>query len=209
MKVLGISPLDKDSTVTLVEDGVITYAAAEERFTRVKLQDGFPWQALESALETHRHAAPSEIDTRRLSVPDLATRRRGCSSGTSRTSASSSTRREAGATADELIARRAARVPDRDAADPRPRRSERADGEGPAQDLAYRVLASEGVVSRNVAKRGSEQWGRDASAFHQQVAQELERRSTELGAARQAEARRASPEPRGQRVSTRAASTRR
>ena len=35
MKVIGISPLDKDSTVTLVEDGVITYAAAEERFTRV------------------------------------------------------------------------------------------------------------------------------------------------------------------------------
>ena len=51
MKVLGISPLDKDSTVTIVEDGVITYAAAEERFTRVKLQDGFPWRALENALE--------------------------------------------------------------------------------------------------------------------------------------------------------------
>ena len=46
MKVLGISPLDKDSTVTIVEDGVIRYAAAEERFTRVKLQDGFPWRAL-------------------------------------------------------------------------------------------------------------------------------------------------------------------
>src|ERR1700733_567052 len=51
MKVLGISPLDKDSTVTVVEDGRITYAAAEERFTRVKLQDGFPWRALEDALE--------------------------------------------------------------------------------------------------------------------------------------------------------------
>src|ERR1700680_3412327 len=51
MKVLGISPLDKDSTVTLVEDGVITYAAAEERFTRVKLQDGFPWRALDDALQ--------------------------------------------------------------------------------------------------------------------------------------------------------------
>src|SRR4026208_1119601 len=51
MKVLGISPLDKDSTVTIVEDGVITYAAAEERFTRVKLQDGFPWQALEDGLQ--------------------------------------------------------------------------------------------------------------------------------------------------------------
>src|SRR5262245_48182315 len=61
MKVLGISPLDKDSTVTVVEDGVITYAAAEERFTRVKLQDGFPWRALENALEVTGTTA-NEID---------------------------------------------------------------------------------------------------------------------------------------------------
>lgn len=51
MKVLGISPLDKDATVTIVEDGRITYAAAEERFTRVKLQDGFPWRALQDAFD--------------------------------------------------------------------------------------------------------------------------------------------------------------
>src|SRR5881409_3244690 len=61
MKVLGISPLDRDSTVTLVEDGVITYAAAEERFTRVKLQDGFPWRALEDALQV-TGTNPVEID---------------------------------------------------------------------------------------------------------------------------------------------------
>ena len=51
MRVLGISPLDKDSTVTLVEDGRIVYAAGEERFTRVKLQDGFPWQSLQNGLD--------------------------------------------------------------------------------------------------------------------------------------------------------------
>ena len=61
MKVLGISPLDKDSTVTVVEDGVITYAAAEERFTRVKLQDGFPWRALEDALD-RTGTKPEEIE---------------------------------------------------------------------------------------------------------------------------------------------------
>ena len=31
MKVLGISPLDKDSTVTIVDDGKVTFAAGEER----------------------------------------------------------------------------------------------------------------------------------------------------------------------------------
>ena len=45
---------------------------------------------------------------------------------------------------------------------------------GLLKNLAYRVLASEGVVSRNVAKRGSEQWGRDAAKFHFQWHQQLE-----------------------------------
>lgn len=51
MKVLGISPLDKDATVSIVEDGEILYAAGEERFSRTKQQDGFPKQALEKALD--------------------------------------------------------------------------------------------------------------------------------------------------------------
>lgn len=50
MKVLGISPLDKDSTVSIVEDGNVLFAAGEERFSRVKQQDGFPQLALEKAL---------------------------------------------------------------------------------------------------------------------------------------------------------------
>lgn len=51
MKVLGISPLDKDATVSVVEDGQVIFAAGEERFSRQKLQDGFPRLALERALE--------------------------------------------------------------------------------------------------------------------------------------------------------------
>ncbi|WP_198265349.1 carbamoyltransferase family protein [sulfur-oxidizing endosymbiont of Gigantopelta aegis] len=51
MKVLGISPLDKDTNVSIVEDGVILFAAGEERFTRSKQQDGFPLHAIEKALE--------------------------------------------------------------------------------------------------------------------------------------------------------------
>jgi len=46
---LGISSLDSDSTVTIVKDGKIIYAAQEERFTRVKQQDGFPYKAIENA----------------------------------------------------------------------------------------------------------------------------------------------------------------
>jgi len=47
MKVIGISPLDKDATVSFMQDGQIVFACAEERLTRSKLQDGFPELAIQ------------------------------------------------------------------------------------------------------------------------------------------------------------------
>lgn len=178
MKVLGISPLDKDSTVTIVEDGRITYAAAEERFTRVKLQDGFPWHALDDAL-ARTGTSIGEIDRvvypfftydeeTRLFERNLAKERQFL------------TETEAGETAAE-IEKAKARVPSRrdpvpGLADPNEKQAK-----GLLKSLAYKLLASEGVVSRNVAKRGSERWGRDAAKFHFQWQQQLESGLAEVG----------------------------
>ena len=177
MRVLGISPLDKDSTVTLVDDGTITFAAAEERFTRVKLQDGFPWQALQAAFDA-TGVEPSTID--RVAYPfftweqetelfrrNLDAERDFIDDGSS-----------GGST---LMREALARVPARShvipgLADPNERIEK-----GFAKSMAYRILASESVISRNVAKRGSEQWGRDASSFHQKWQEELESGLEELG----------------------------
>jgi carbamoyltransferase len=52
MRVIGISPLDKDSTVSFMEDGRVIFACAEERLSRLKLQDGFPDRALRLAFQT-------------------------------------------------------------------------------------------------------------------------------------------------------------
>jgi carbamoyltransferase len=61
MRVLGISPLDKDSTVSFVEDGRVVFACGEERLSRVKLQDGFPHLALQQGF--HRTGwSPDSID---------------------------------------------------------------------------------------------------------------------------------------------------
>lgn len=51
MRVIGISPLDKDSTVSFLEDGRVIFACAEERLSRTKLQSGFPDLALKLAFE--------------------------------------------------------------------------------------------------------------------------------------------------------------
>jgi carbamoyltransferase len=178
MKVLGISPLDKDSTVTIVEDGVITYAAAEERFTRVKLQSGFPWQALEDALDrTGSKAAdidkvvypflPYDEETR-LFERNLQKEREFLEEA------------ETAATTDE-IHKAKARIPARREAIPGLGDPNEKQEKGLLKNLAYRVLASEGVVSRNVAKRGSEKWGQEASQYHFQWQQELEAGLAEVG----------------------------
>lgn len=51
MRVIGISPLDKDATVSFLEDGQVVFACAEERLSRVKLQNGFPHRALAMAFD--------------------------------------------------------------------------------------------------------------------------------------------------------------
>lgn len=51
MRVLGISPLDKDATASFLEDGRIVFACGEERLSRSKLQDGFPTRAITMGLE--------------------------------------------------------------------------------------------------------------------------------------------------------------
>ena len=61
MRVLGISPLDKDATASFLEDGRVVFACAEERLSRVKLQDGFPHQAVELGLQ-YTGWDPASID---------------------------------------------------------------------------------------------------------------------------------------------------
>ena len=61
MKVLGISPLDKDATVSFVEDGEILFAAGEERYSRQKQHSGFPYEALADGLR-YLGWSPADLD---------------------------------------------------------------------------------------------------------------------------------------------------
>lgn len=60
MYVVGLSALDKDSSLTLFEGPMPVYAVSEERLTRVKGQDGFPWLAFEEMLSS-TGITPAEI----------------------------------------------------------------------------------------------------------------------------------------------------
>lgn len=75
MRILGLSPLDKDSTAALVEDGKITYAIGEERLSRTKMQSGFPHLAIE---EIQRRTGLRSKDVDKVVYPfyDAATEAR-------------------------------------------------------------------------------------------------------------------------------------
>ncbi|HYH47687.1 MAG TPA: carbamoyltransferase C-terminal domain-containing protein [Thermoanaerobaculia bacterium] len=61
MRILGLSPLDKDSTVCLAEDGRIVAALAEERLSRQKMHSGFPHLALRELFDRFG-VEPASID---------------------------------------------------------------------------------------------------------------------------------------------------
>ncbi len=177
MRVLGISPLDKDSTVTVVEDGIIRYAAAEERFSRVKLQDGFPWRALQDAFDrTGLNSADIDVvaypflswdEETRLFERNLSKEREFLEDAEFKTT--------------PLMKEALGRVPNRTQAIPGLKDPNEKMEKGWAKSLAYRMLAQESLVSRNIAKRSSGAWGKEASAFHRKWQEELEAGLVELG----------------------------
>jgi carbamoyltransferase len=61
MRIIGISPLDKDATVCLVEDGQVVFACGEERLSRKKMHAGFPHLSLAWMMDKCR-ITPAEVD---------------------------------------------------------------------------------------------------------------------------------------------------
>jgi carbamoyltransferase len=178
MKVIGISPLDKDSTVTLVEDGRIVYAAAEERFTRVKLQDGFPWQAMQDCLD-RTGTDPADVAT--VAYPFLPWDQETKLFTDRLNDEKAYLEGQDSVRTNELMKQAESRVPARTAPIPGLAHPNEKMDKGFAKTIAYRVLAGDSVVSRNVAKRGSDQWGREAQQFHKKWHEELENGLGELG----------------------------
>ena len=178
MIVLGISPLDKDSTVTIVKNGKVLFAAGEERFTRNKLQDGFPAESLQAGLN-YTGISIEEIDT--VAYPffdwkketELFTKNLR---DEAKFLASVKTNGMRGKIAAALT-----RVP---------RRTQPIHGLAEPNEVMnkkllnrmfYRLAGAEGVLSRNMARKGSSEWGRESIAYHQSWQKDLEENLGKLG----------------------------
>lgn len=178
MIILGLSPLDKDSTVTLMKGGKVLFAAGEERFTRNKLQDGFPVEALQAGLN---YTGLSIKDINLVAYPFFEWKKETEmftqnleNEGKFLDSVSSGPMKKAINAALERVPKRSEPIPG--LSEPNETMHK-----GVLHKIFYRMAGMEGVVSRNLAKRGSASWGRAAQAYHKVWQEELESNLKEMG----------------------------
>lgn len=170
MKVLGISPLDKDATASLVEDGRVLFAAGEERFTRCKQQDGFPYKAIEAAL-AYTRTKPEEIDRVVYAFLPWQEEERLMR-------ASIDAEREASGEwpdLNPLIAAAKQRVPNREGkVVPGLKSANQKMEKGALKETAYSLLGA-GFLADRRSRKVEDDWIKGAVEGHQQWAQELEK----------------------------------
>lgn len=178
MIAVGISPLDKDSTVSIVRNGKVLYAAGEERFTRTKLQDGFPADSLQTGFK-YTGIKPDDIDV--VAYPFFEWQRE-TELFTANLKNEKSLLEESGVSVDDDDIRKAlAHVPQRTSRIHGLKEPNQKMEKGALHRLFYRFAGAEGVISRNIAKKGSADWGRDAANFHKNWQENLEESLRELG----------------------------
>lgn len=178
MIVLGISPLDRDATVSLVADGKVLFAAGEERFTRNKLQDGFPLAALHTGL---RYTGLRIDDIDLVAYPFFDWQReQECiieNMLDEHTYLDHTPLRDVS----HQIAQARTRVPVfREPIPGLPDPNAKMKNPIWKQGI-YKIVGIEGKASRFFAKRSSNRWGQETGVDHQKWQAELESHLHELG----------------------------
>jgi len=175
---IGISPLDKDATASIVKDGEVLYAAGEERFTRTKLQTGFPTESLQTGFK-YVGIEPDDVDV--VAYPFFEWQHE-----TELYSANLKNERslleESDIAVDDSELRKAlTKIPQRTEPIHGLKEPNQKMVKGALHKLFYRLAGAEGVISRNVAKKKSAERGRDSAKFHKSWQENLEESLRELG----------------------------
>ncbi|MEM1447867.1 MAG: carbamoyltransferase C-terminal domain-containing protein [Planctomycetota bacterium] len=178
MNVLGISPLDKDATASLVVDGRIVFAAGEERFSRQKQHSGFPRLATRAALE-FAGLEPGDIDAVAYGFLTWDQEAKHIAKSF-QDEAALNTKHDASGLG-RLLSAAKARVPERtEPVHGLPHPNQRME-KGLAKEVFYRLTGTTALGSKRAAKRFSEDWERRAVEDHRKWQHELEAGLAELG----------------------------
>jgi carbamoyltransferase len=178
LKILGLSPLDKDATASLVEDGRVLFAAGEERYSRVKQHAGFPHKAIEAALNA-TGTDPDEIAEvaypflpwdKETELIDRAIRDERAFQGGFREP-----------DLQAALQKAQQRVPVRSAAIHGLAAPNEKMEKGLAKEFFYRVAGGSALFGRRFARAQSRDWARRASGDHRRYQEELEAGLSKLG----------------------------
>jgi len=178
MIVLGISPLDKDATVSIVRDGEVLFAAGEERYSRNKQQDGFPYLAIEKALE-YTGISLDDIDKVAYAFLDAAKETEIFTQNIKDEKAFIESFDEPDVSA--MIKEAKKKVPNRSGAihglkDPNEKFEK-----GILHKTYYSMTGKTNFFSKKAAIEGSEQWAKDAHEGHERWEKELNDGLVKLG----------------------------
>ncbi len=178
MKILGISPLDKDATVSIVEDGEILYAAGEERFSRVKQQDGFPTLAVQDALAYTKSRA-EEFDM--VAYPFMKWDQEEKLFNKNMEIESEFIDTFTPANLDQMVKEAQSRVPVRNQVIHGLKSPNEIMEKNGLYSLFYKYAGSKPAFSKMLAKKTSKQWAETASKSFRKYQYELEAGLSELG----------------------------
>ena len=178
MRVLGVSPLDKDATASLVVDGRVEFAAGEERFSRLKQHAGFPERAIVAALEATGTRA-HELDL--VAYPFLAWEQERALMERAFAEEDRFLARFQPPSLAEALGRARAKIPARDGAIDGLREPNQRLRKGWLKESAYRVLGASSWLSTASARRSSRSWLRRAFEEHRHWQAELEAGLRRLG----------------------------
>lgn len=178
MKILGISPLDKDATASLVEDGQVLFAAAEERYSRRKQHAGFPRQAIESALR-RTGTRPEEVDVVAYPFFDWDREVELIEKGLRVEDQLRSQFDPARLNGSLRTAMQ--RVPDRTEEIHGLRHPNQRMEKGKLKELVYQLAGTSSLMTKMYGRRASRNWAKRAGEEHKKWSQELESSLREMG----------------------------
>jgi len=171
MKIIGISPLDKDSTVCLIEDGVVVCALAEERLSREKMHAGFPYLAMQHMIDAY------SIDIDTIDKVVYAFNDWNEESNLIAKALADHSAKEQQIGGDELFAKLKSlpKVPEKTYGIPGLAESALYMKKNPLYTLAYRLLSTVKPVAQAFAARGKKQWQEEATTAHKHWSEELQK----------------------------------
>jgi len=177
MKIIGISPLDKDSTACLVVDGRVVAAIAEERLSREKMHAGFPYLALAELFRLHNLTA-DDIDRVVYAFSDWDEETRLIDN------ALEEHRRQEQSNPPTEMAKKMANLPKQPSrvyAIPGLDESALYINKSPLHKFAYRLLSTSAGVAQRFTNRQISRWRDTASAEHRKWSAELDKGLRQFG----------------------------